>query len=267
MNALLKWASSKPRALALLALSTPLALISSLFVYLLAASVGLEQPALIMIMTFCAAMLPGMILSGNLLDLVERARRTGDELRRQADNDPMTGLMNRRAFFAAEENWNTTAPAERQSRSVICFDIDHFKTINDSFGHHAGDAVIKHFAAILRTNTRRGDLVARFGGEEFVLQAYGASEREAILIAERIRQMVETTAVVHDDEVIRYSISAGVVTSQHFVSIDDMLREADGLVTQAKSRGRNKVLTDRGEVHLGHEQKLMPVVLQGAATA
>ena len=264
MNALLKWASTQSRFVGLLALALPLACLASVLAYGAVGLLDLPGMAIHALVAFAAAMTSGLVLAGMVLDLVERARRTGDELRRQADSDPMTGLMNRRAFFKAEEDWNNTLPAERENRSVICFDIDHFKSINDSFGHQAGDAVIKHFAAILRANTRRGDLVARFGGEEFVLQAYGATEREAILIAERIRQMVETTAVVYHDEVIRYSISAGVVTAQQYVSIDDMLRHADGLVTQAKSRGRNKVLTDRGEAQSGKEQAPMQVVWQEA---
>lgn len=172
----------------------------------------------------------GFILLAN-----ERLR---EELEFMATRDPMTGALNRRAFFTrAAVEWSR-AERSRQPLSVIVTDIDFFKKINDTRGHHIGDLVIKDFARRTGNMLRLPDILARFGGEEFVILLPDTGLPEARRVAERIRAEIEQQ---RDRELPAYTVSLGVAMRQGAGDVEALIARADEALYQAKSGGRNRV--------------------------
>jgi diguanylate cyclase (GGDEF)-like protein/PAS domain S-box-containing protein len=156
--------------------------------------------------------------------------------------DYLTGLPNRRAFF--EEAQREFARMEIVPRhiSLILFDADHFKRINDRYGHPAGDAVLCDLANHLRQSFRMVDSLCRMGGEEFAILLPSTDLDAAIASAERFRQLVESRPVSFDGENIRYSVSGGVATSEAgCLDIDELIKRADRALYDAKQKGRNRI--------------------------
>ena len=174
-------------------------------------------------------------------DITDR-REAAEELRRTTSCDHLTGLMNRRAFFEAAQlqlqRW-VRAPREL---SLIIFDADHFKQINDNFGHPAGDAVLRDLAARMTAVFRQADIVARLGGEEFVVMLPSTGEAGALAVATRLLKAVAAQTVSVDGNDIRYTLSAGVTTMAAGISgLDALIKCADVALYEAKRKGRNRV--------------------------
>lgn len=160
--------------------------------------------------------------------------------RLEAETDVLTGLLNRRALFD-----RMAGEALAPGRAVIVFDLDHFKTINDRYGHAAGDEVLRRFADALRLNTREGDIAARTGGEEFVLVLRDASLPLATSTAERIRALFAESHVETGRGAVRASASAGVaLAGGEAGSFEDLLNRADVSLYRAKTGGRNRVVAE-----------------------
>ena len=160
------------------------------------------------------------------------------ELKQMALLDPLTGLYNRRAF---ELTLAERDPADG-SLALILLDIDHFKRINDQFGHAAGDIALQRFANILMTIFRKKDFIARIGGEEFAVILPDTTMNEAYDFAERVRKTAENDAFEHSDGIVRLTISAGVCQAAADVtSFSDMTQKADISLYIAKNNGRNRV--------------------------
>ena len=167
-----------------------------------------------------------------------------DHIRRSASTDHLTGLPNRRAFFEAAEL--ELLRCERQPRplTLVMFDCDHFKAINDRYGHPGGDEVLRHFAGTLRSVCREVDLIARMGGEEFVALLPSTDVDGALAVATRIRLAVAEAVVVFDGRSLRYTVSAGVSTigpTLNGLGLDSLIKRADQAMYQAKCNGRNRV--------------------------
>ncbi|TBZ95836.1 GGDEF domain-containing protein [Rhizobium leguminosarum] len=157
--------------------------------------------------------------------------------RLDAITDPLTGLLNRRALF---DQYGTRPMGT--TTAVIVFDIDHFKSVNDRFGHAAGDRVINVFAGELSAHCRSGDTAARLGGEEFVLVLKEIMPGRAELTAERIRRAFEAREIHIDDEVLTCTVSVGVAPGRSkSLDFDTMLSAADKALYVAKRAGRNRV--------------------------
>ncbi len=157
--------------------------------------------------------------------------------RMDAITDPLTGLVNRRALFDQYGVRSMDA-----STAVIVFDIDYFKSVNDRYGHAAGDHVLKVFAGELSANCRGGDTAARLGGEEFALVLKEIMPGRAELAAERIRKAFEERDIYIEDEVLKCTVSAGVAPGRSEpLDFDAMLNEADKALYAAKRAGRNRV--------------------------
>ena len=154
--------------------------------------------------------------------------------------DPLTGLCNRRGFTAL-----ATASDSQHEQCVIAIDIDHFKKINDLYGHDAGDAALVRLASLLRQACRTGDVVSRFGGEEFILLLPHTTLADAAGIAERIRETVSATTFPFAGTM---TISAGVASlTEEGSDRESLIRRADEALYKAKAAGRNRVIMARPE--------------------
>ena len=161
-----------------------------------------------------------------------------------ANRDFLTGLYNRRYFFKNVQTYFNEAVANNEDFAILMVDIDHFKNVNDTYGHDTGDKAIINLSEILTSNTNQGDVVARFGGEEFCIILKNVTANEAKTIAEKLREKTERSSIFSDkgDEV-RFTISIGLTTN-HEGTLEDSVNEADDLLYQAKNNGRNQVVTD-----------------------
>lgn len=161
-----------------------------------------------------------------------------------AMSDHLTGLFNRRGFFEAAEKLLETQRKQGQSVTVMMFDLDHFKSINDRFGHEAGDDALQAFAATVSTNMRLHDIVGRLGGEEFAAILPGGSET-ALMVAERVRAAFEVSGVEIAGHAMNATVSIGITESLADVAqIQTMLARADRALYAAKAKGRNRICTD-----------------------
>lgn len=175
-------------------------------------------------------------------DITERKAML-EELQRQATKDYLTGLSNRRHFMEQGENELAQVQRYGHALSLLMLDIDHFKNINDSYGHKAGDIVLQKLSQILRETLRTVDIIGRMGGEEFVVLLPETDLQEAVEVAERLREIVAGTEVIREAGLpLRFTISIGVVTmKQKHINLDILLNQADQALYKAKTAGRNKV--------------------------
>jgi diguanylate cyclase (GGDEF)-like protein len=168
-----------------------------------------------------------------------------------ARTDPLTGLPNRRAL----EEWGERAMAQSRSRlmsfTVLAIDVDHFKQINDRFGHKGGDIALRTMAQALTAAVRKEDLVARLGGEEFVVLLWNEGVERTLITAERIRQIVESLNIYVDDQLIKVTVSSGVAVFQASDTLETVLRRADRALYAAKLAGRNRVMLEPSLVPAG----------------
>jgi diguanylate cyclase (GGDEF)-like protein len=156
--------------------------------------------------------------------------------------DPLTGIANRRAFF--DETQKRLDPAIRDARPlvVILFDLDRFKKINDRFGHHMGDKVLRIFAEKAKANLRPNDLISRLGGEEFAAVLSSIELSAAFAIAEQIRITFASAVRKMDRELLSVTVSAGIALRHNSEAvIDSLLVRADQALYVAKARGRDRV--------------------------
>ncbi|HOZ06536.1 MAG TPA: GGDEF domain-containing protein [Arenimonas sp.] len=168
--------------------------------------------------------------------------RLGSELARLANEDGLTGVHNRRSLEQIAQRM--LLPERRKNRpfSLILVDADHFKRINDNFGHGAGDLALRELAKILKTATGDMGVVGRFGGEEFLILLPDADIREASLMADRMRQEICSQVLSFSEQKLSWSISAGVAQlDKRDTDFDMLVRRADQALYRAKSEGRNRV--------------------------
>lgn len=180
-------------------------------------------------------------------DIGERKRMEA-ELHAMATTDPLTGLPNRRYFLSRLDQ-----EAARLQRfddtecALLMLDLDHFKQVNDSHGHAAGDRILTHFAEVIRTSLRKTDFAGRLGGEEFAILLMGTTPEDAAEFADRLRKRVKDETISHDGTRIRITVSIGVTPLlPQDTSIDITLARADAALYRAKAGGRNRIELDSG---------------------
>lgn len=177
-----------------------------------------------------------------LCPMHKRIEAYSDHIKKDADFDPLSGLLNRRSFALLASSALASTQRYDKSMSVISFDIDFFKSINDTYGHLAGDLAIRHISKILKENARSSDLVSRFGGEEFIVLLTETSAKDALLAAEKIRQAVASSEFTYRGNKISLTVSGGVSSIEaHENNMEGLLSRADKALYQAKSSGRNKI--------------------------
>jgi len=191
---------------------------------------------------------------GVSIDITDR-KALEAELERQASTDALTGIANRRRFFAEAEREFALSRRHGQALAAMMIDIDHFKKINDAFGHHAGDEVLREAACSFSGSIREGDLLGRIGGEEFAVILPQTDEPGAVALAERLRENLALLRVRGDWRgEITFTVSVGVsVAKADEASIEAALARADEALYEAKKAGRNRVELSRksGAEHSG----------------
>ncbi len=182
----------------------------------------------------------GAYLFGSLV-----RERIASGYKRAASVDPLTGVANRRAFLHQGGRLLQRARADGSVHSLLLFDLDQFKTINDEFGHAAGDAVLVTFCSISTAQLRPGDLFGRIGGEEFACLLVGASAADAVIVAERIRFAFEAAEHVSGQRSFGATVSVGLAAgSNEHPDLPSLLLSADRALYRAKKDGRNRVVEE-----------------------
>lgn len=185
---------------------------------------------------------------GTLSDIAAR-KRMEEELRQLSITDTLTGLPNRRYFLSRLDGEISRLQRLKEQRlAVLMLDLDHFKWINDQFGHATGDAVLQHFAMMIRNETRQIDTIGRMGGEEFALLLPGADSNAALAFAERLRIKTTQIPFIREGKVIPVTVSIGVAVADSQETAINILARADKALYLAKESGRNKVCFDPGAV-------------------
>lgn len=176
-----------------------------------------------------------------LIDIEDRRQREA-ELQRQSSTDELTGLCNRRCFEADAPRWMAHCSRHRQPLSLMMIDLDHFKAINDRFGHAGGDQVLRAVAAALQSQLRSPDLLARLGGEEFVALLPNTGAEAAGAAAQRVLQQLRATPMVlHDGSTLQVSASIGISAClPDETDVEWALARADEAMYRAKSLGRDR---------------------------
>ena len=167
-------------------------------------------------------------------------------LEEESQRDPLTGLANRGRFDSFLATETRQAAHSAKSLSLIMVDVDHFKKVNDTHGHPAGDKVLAGVASILKASLRPRDLVARYGGEEFALVLPDTDAAGAMVVAERARKLIEGAAhSIATEQTLRVTASLGCATSggrEPFLSPGELVESADRALYTAKRGGRNRAV-------------------------
>lgn len=163
-----------------------------------------------------------------------------------ARHDQLTGMLHRGSAIEAAEEAILTSPRDDVAFGVVLFDLDHFKSVNDSYGHLIGDQVLAQLAGVIKRTARQGDIVGRFGGEEFIAFLPYAPIDQVRAFAERVRAAIELAHVeVGEGVTVHVTISAGVATVPSCAdSLNEAIRVADDRLYAAKHAGRNRVVSD-----------------------
>lgn len=178
-------------------------------------------------------------------DITDRKKRE-DLLQNQATRDPLTSLYNRR-FFEEEVNRRIAQHPEDEF-SVFMIDADHFKNVNDTYGHKIGDKVLIALAQTAEKALRENDIVARYGGEEFVVYLNKSNAQEAKLVADRLREAISEIIVYSDaNEEIKFTVSIGIASSQETQDLNKLIKMSDDALYKAKEGGRNRCEIYQGD--------------------
>jgi diguanylate cyclase len=168
--------------------------------------------------------------------------RALEEARREVGLDPLTRLCNRKTFNEQIARVADLSSVFRQPACLLVVDVDHFKSVNDSFGHPAGDEVLRRLSdCLVRTFRRRDDVVARFGGDEFAVILRETELKEGVLLSERLLDGVRAMKIDHGGEELRVTVSIGMCQAQTGESAERWLERADRALYDAKERGRDRV--------------------------
>ncbi len=173
--------------------------------------------------------------------MMERLMASQQVMEALASTDPLTGLANRRAMEQQLDSQERRSRSNLEQYGLVVADIDYFKRINDTHGHHCGDRVIARIAEIMREHLREQDVVARWGGEEFLILLPQTDLQGALDASEKLRRVIEQANIATDRGWLKVTMSFGVAVGDHSVNIDECLKGADRALYLAKEQGRNHV--------------------------
>lgn len=180
------------------------------------------------------------LLYQQLYELNSRLTEAHQQLKEQSMHDALTGVLNRGAIFELLENSLCKSKRTKHPVSIIMADIDHFKSVNDNYGHLGGDTVLRAVAARFENALRGYDHVGRYGGEEFLIILTETELTAAADIAERMRKSIQDLEVQYDEHSIKVTVSQGIAMSLGNETIDDIIGRADSALYRAKQGGRNR---------------------------
>jgi diguanylate cyclase (GGDEF)-like protein len=195
--------------------------------------------ALVVLLSFVSS-------TARMLVTQKRLMQAKEALRREASRDSLTSLWNHKAIMEILERELLRAERDRQPVGVIMVDVDHFKKVNDSRGHAAGDAVLRIIASGISAMVRPYDSVGRYGGEEFLIIAAGCGLGETWELADRVRTHVAGCSIMAGGVAVQVTLSLGVATGESATDIEKVLRDADAALYRAKAAGRNRVEASLG---------------------
>lgn len=183
-----------------------------------------------------------LVVIGTMIAMAMYREEHLDTLKHDAAHDSLTNVLNRRAFFARAENVLRDGRQDEATVALLMLDLDHFKAVNDTHGHLAGDQVLKQVCARVTGMIRRTDLFGRMGGEEFAALLKVVAPDDAMMVAEKIRKAVGTMAIATDEGDLSVTVSIGVAEQAGNVhGFDEMMRRADTALYAAKLGGRDRV--------------------------
>jgi diguanylate cyclase (GGDEF)-like protein len=175
-----------------------------------------------------------------LADVSDELQQKSQRYQQLSNIDPLTGALNRNGF-STELAQRLVNELLRPNTTVMVIDIDHFKRINDVYGHLVGDAVLRETAALIHDNTRATDLLVRWGGEEFIFYCERVEEAQAVLLADKIRLSVEAARIGPPELAIQLTVSIGVAVAEPREALKALIDRADKALYLAKNQGRNRV--------------------------
>jgi diguanylate cyclase len=192
-------------------------------------------------------------------DAMERERlelmRESDSMRYQAEHDSLTGLWNHRIIVERLREEMNRSRREESPLSVVLIDVDHFKKINDSYGHMAGDTVLQELSTVFTGSLRPYDHVGRYGGEEFLLILPGCEIESALSRAEQLRAAVESASIMDGETMLQVTASFGVASAfPSNYEAETLIRIVDAALYRAKSSGRNCVIAAEVDISLCEDQ-------------
>ena len=200
-----------------------------------------------------------LIVAGSLAFLLMHKQRSDEESSRLATTDPLTGVFNRRTFIELAEQELARSRRAGTPLSLMMLDLDHFKRVNDTYGHLTGDEVLVSITRLIKDCVRRGDLIVRYGGEEFCVLLPGIPLSAATALAERIRATTASSALTAKPFKVTVSIGLTAYTGDAITTLGDLLARSDEALYRAKNEGRDRVvalpLTEPGAA----EQRTLPL--------
>jgi len=176
------------------------------------------------------------------IDMKENLQALNKALQKEATTDILTGAMNRRYYYSIIEKRVQQFHRDKQVFSLVLFDIDNFKNINDHYGHDGGDKVLAGLGALIQSKLRDSDIFVRFGGEEFIVYLHDCDETKAVKVMTKLLKAVEHTRFIEDHQV---TISAGVTAMREDDSEESVLKRADTAMYEAKHGGKNRIEVGR----------------------
>lgn len=202
-----------------------------------------EESAMPDDLTFALASTLLMVIAAlGLGSMRDNQKRMQERANHFAHYDPLTGLFNRRGFLLALESSGRPQRRTHGPGAVLYVDLDHFKTVNDSFGHDAGDEVLRELAGVLRQQTRDTDLLVRMGGDEFAVLLQEVDEQTAQRIANRILEAIRALNIQREGVTAHVTASLGIALfAEGAADVDDLLARADAAMYEAKQAGRDAI--------------------------
>ena len=191
-----------------------------------------------------APLIVASLVSWFLIDLLVKLNFMEKEMRYLATVDQLTKTLTRKEFFEKAIEYKKIARREKIHTTFLMIDIDYFKKINDTYGHLAGDEVLRDFGALLNQNKRETDLIGRFGGEEFILRLWDTDVDGAVVYAENIHRNIKKLDLKYNNIEINFTVSIGIspVDIEHQLEINKLIEQADNALYAAKESGRNKTV-------------------------
>ncbi len=226
---------------------TALMLLSFLILYFLLLNIDTPKTPFIVFLHTFNAIISILALAATTLFFRTNTVQLINKLHYTSSTDPLTGLFNRRRMNIELTQHCKMVKRYDQSNSLILLDIDYFKKINDQYGHAGGDEVLKQFSKLIKEGLRDADIISRWGGEEFLVLTPSTDVKNAAIVAEKLRKMVETNAFKVAGQEAHITITCGVTELCTNHQIEDALKQVDKLLYEGKNKGRNRVAVQKLE--------------------